>query len=75
MRSRVVVFQDSMVTLGANAKGRSSSVALNRIMQKSLALQLGKEIYPVGIHCPTWAIRADDANGCVQVDSLCRSGF
>ena len=61
MRSRLVVFQDSMVTLGANAKGRSSSVALNRIMRrKSLALQLGKDIYPVGIHCPTWAIRADD---------------
>ena len=57
---RLVVFQDSMVTLGANAKGRSSSSALNRIMRQSLAFQLGKNVYASGIHCPTWALRADD---------------
>ena len=60
MGSRLVVFQDSMVTLGANAKGRSSSLALNRLLRKSLALQLAKNVYAVGIHSPTWAIRADD---------------
>ena len=25
-----------------------------------MALQIAKNIYPVGIHCPTWALRADD---------------
>ena len=60
MDHRIVVFQDSVVTLGANAKGRSSSAALNRILRKSMALQLAKNLYPVGIHCPTWALRADD---------------
>ena len=49
-----------MVTLGANAKGKSSSVALNRLMQKSTALSLAKSVYIAGIHCPTWPIRADD---------------
>ena len=58
--SRLVVLQDSLVTLGATAKGRSSSMALNRIMRKSLALQVAKDVYTVGFHCPTWAIRADD---------------
>ena len=60
LSSRLVVFQDSLVTLGANATGRSSSVALNRVMRKSLALQLAKDVYTVGFHCPTWATRADD---------------
>ena len=60
LASRLVVFQDSLVTLGSNAKGRSSSLALSRIMRKSLALQIAKDVYTVGFHCPTWAIRADD---------------
>ena len=60
MDCRLVVCQDSMVTLGANAKGRSSSLALNNIMRRSLAYQLAKNLYPVGVHCPTWALRADD---------------
>ena len=57
---RVVVFQDSMVTLGATAKGRSSSSALNRVLRQSLAVQLFKNLYSSGVHCPTWALRADD---------------
>ena len=60
MHSRFVVFQDSMVCLGASAKGRSSSNALNRVLRQSMALQLAKNRYPVGHHTPTWALRADD---------------
>ena len=60
MGCRLVVFQDSMVSLGASAKGRSSSKALNRVLRQSAALQIAKDLYPSGIHCPTWALRADD---------------
>ena len=60
MNSRVVVFQDSLVTLGSHAKGRSSSQALNRILRKSMAVQLAKNVFASGFHCPTWALRADD---------------
>ena len=60
MGCRLVVFQDSMVSLGASAKGRSSSQALNKVLRQSTALQLAKDLYPSGIHCPTWALRADD---------------
>lgn len=57
---RVVVFQDSMVTLGAGAKGRSSSRALNNVMQQEMAIQIAKDLYVGGAHAPTWALRADD---------------
>ena len=57
---RLVILQDSMVTLGAAAKGRSSSGALNKILRQAMAIQLAKNLYPSGIHCPTWALRADD---------------
>ena len=57
---RLVVLQDSMVTLGATAKGRSSSEPLNKVLRQSMSLQLAKNIYPRGVHCPTWALRADD---------------
>ena len=60
MNSRVVCFQDSLVTLGATSKGRSSSHALNSVLRQDMALQIAKNIYPVGVHCPTWALRADD---------------
>ena len=50
MDSRLVVFQDSLVTLGANAEGGSSSEPLNRILRQSMSLQLGKTLYPCSIH-------------------------
>ena len=60
MDCRLVAFQDSMVTLGPTAKGRSSSESLNRVLRGTMSLQLAKNIFPVGIHCPTWSLRADD---------------
>ena len=60
MDHRLLVLQDSMVTLGATAKGRSSSQALNRVLRQVMALQVAKNLYPAGVHCPTWALRADD---------------
>ena len=57
---RLVCFQDSLVTLGASAKGRSSSDALNRVLRHSMSFQIAKNVYPGGVHCPTWALRADD---------------
>ena len=59
-RQRVITFQDSMVTLGAGAKGRSSSCALNKILKQEAMIQVAKELYVLGIHAPTWALRADD---------------
>ena len=60
LNTRMVVFQDSLVTLGSHAKGRSSSQHLNGILRKSMAVQLAKNVYASGFHCPTWALRADD---------------
>ena len=36
----LVVFQDSMVTLGATAKGRNSSKALNQVLRQCMAIAL-----------------------------------
>ena len=72
MNSRLVVFQDSMVTLGASAKGRSSGAPLNRILRQSMALQVGKNLYPTGVHCPTWALRgAYSPHGRLYIPASC----
>ena len=57
---RFVLLQDSMVALGAGAKGRSSSIALNRLLQQEMTILVAKDLYPGGVHTPTWALRADD---------------
>lgn len=57
---RVVILQDSMVVLGAGAKGRSSSQSLNKVLTQEMAICVARDIYVCGIHSPTWAIRADD---------------
>ena len=49
--SRVVGILDSRVTIGATAKGRSSSFAISRILQGSLAYVLGGNLYPGCLHC------------------------
>ena len=59
-QQRVVVMQDSMVTLGASAKGRSSSPSLNKVLRQECAICVAKDLYVGGIHSPTWALRADD---------------
>lgn len=50
---------DSRVTLGASAKGRSSSFAISRVLQGSLAYIIGGNLYPGGLHCYSAFNRAD----------------
>lgn len=59
-QQRIIVLQDSVVTLGAGAKGRSSSVALNKVLKQECSICIAKDLYVGGIHSPTWALRADD---------------
>ena len=59
MRSRAVALLDSRVTMGAVAKGRSSSFALSRILQGCLGYVLGSGLYPGLLHCYSADNRAD----------------
>lgn len=58
-RSRVVSFLDSRVTMGAAAKGRSSSKSLSRILRSSLGYIIGGCLYPGTLHCRSSWNRAD----------------
>ena len=58
--TRIATLIDSRVTIGAGAKGRSSSAALNRIQQGSLGYVLGGGLYLGGLYAPTGIHRADD---------------
>ena len=58
--TRIATLIDSRVTIGAGAKGRSSSTALNRIQQGSLGYVLGGGLYLGGLYAPTGIHRADD---------------
>lgn len=58
-RSRLVGLLDSRVTMGAAAKGRSSSRALSRILKSSLGYVLGGGLYPGALHCRSAWNRAD----------------
>ena len=58
-RSRFVGLLDSRVTIGATAKGRSSSYAISRILQGSLAYILGSGLYPGCLHCASGDNRSD----------------
>ena len=49
--SRLLGLLDSRVTMGAAAKGRSSSRALSRILRSSLGYVLGGALYPGTLHC------------------------
>ena len=57
--SRFVGLLDSRVTIGASAKGRSSSFAISRILQGSLAYIIVSELYPGCIHCSSKENRSD----------------
>ena len=57
--SRVLGILDSRVTMGAAAKGRSSSRALSRILRSSLGYVLGGCLYPGTLHCRSSWNRAD----------------
>ena len=57
--SRFVALLDSRVTIGAAAKGRSSSMGITRILQGTLAYTLGANLYPGHLHCYSGDNRAD----------------
>ena len=58
-QSRFVGLLDSRVTIGATAKGRSSSFAISRVLQGSLGYIIGSELYPGCIHCSSEDNRSD----------------
>lgn len=57
--SRVLALLDSRVSLGATAKGRSSSRAICRVLQGSLGYILGGCLYPGGLHICSSKNRSD----------------
>lgn len=58
--SRVVGILDSRVTIGATAKGRSSSYGISRILQGNLGYVLGANLFPATLHCASQDNRADE---------------
>ena len=58
--SRFVGMLDSRVTIGAAAKGRSSSYALTRVLKGSVAYIIEGGLYPGLSHCYSEDNRADD---------------
>ena len=58
--TRFVGILDSRVTLGAAAKGRSSSFAISRVLQGTLGYVIGGGLYPGGLHCYSHLNRADE---------------
>ena len=56
---RALGILDSRVTLGAAAKGRSSSAAISHVLGSSLAYIIGSGLYPGGLHCYSDSNRAD----------------
>lgn len=58
-RSRLICLLDSRVTMGAAAKGRSSSYSLSRILKSSLGYVLRSGLYPGALHCRSKWNRAD----------------
>lgn len=58
--SRFIGILDSRVTLGAAAKGRSSSFAISRVLQGTLGYVIGGNLYPGGLHCYSKHNRADE---------------
>ena len=59
-RCRFVTLQDSLVNLSTEAKGRSSSPALNRTLLQTWAEVLFRGQVPRGLHTTTWSLRADE---------------
>lgn len=57
---RLLALLDSRVTMGAAAKGRSSSESLSHILKTSLGYVLGGGLYPGCHHCRSKWNKADD---------------
>ena len=56
---RLLGLLDSRVTLGAAAKGRSSSFAISRVLQGCLGYIIGGNLYPGGLHVCSSKNRSD----------------
>ena len=67
--SRLLVLLDSKVCIGANAKGRSSSPALNHLLSGTLPYVLGGNLYLHLLHVPSAANSADDPSRFVRLRS------
>ena len=65
--SRFCDIVDSRVALGSLAKGRSSSLKLNRICRRVAALAIGGDVYPGWLFGPTRLNTADDPTRLVDV--------
>ena len=57
--SRLLALLDSRVTLGAAAKGRSSSFSISRVLQGCLGYVIGGGLYPGGLHICSAKNRSD----------------
>eukprot|EP00438_Fugacium_kawagutii_P032677 Skav232234 [mRNA] locus=scaffold4367:134627:147445:- [translate_table: standard] len=57
--SRVLGLLDSRVTLGATAKGRSSSFAITKVLKRNIPYIIGSNLYPGGLHVYSSKNRAD----------------
>lgn len=57
--SRVLGLLDSRVTLGATAKGRSSSFGISRILKQNIPYLIGSNLYPGGLRVYSSKNRAD----------------
>ena len=73
VRSRLLGLIDSRVTLGASAKGRSSSPALCHVLQSTLPYVLGSALYPGGLHVYSGENRADGPSRNRPVDPPSRA--
>ncbi len=59
---------DSRVTIGAAAKGRSSSPGITRILQGCLAYTVGSSLYPGLLHCSSADNRSDGPSRGREID-------
>ena len=57
--SRIIGLLDSRVTLGASAKGRSSSYCISRVLKQTIPYIIGSNLYPGGLHVYSDKNRAD----------------
>jgi hypothetical protein len=71
--SRAVALLDSRVTMGAVAKGRSSSFALSRILRGTPGYILGSGLYPGLLHCYSADNRADGPTRLRPIDPPTRA--
>ena len=74
---RMLGLLDSRVTMGASAKGRSSSKALSRVLRTSLSYILGGGLYPGCLHCRSSWNSADgpSRDGCVPPPEGPKAGW